>query len=86
VDCPRQRHIQHAAKIQAPIAGKRLVLSIDSNIQKIAEADALGKRQGSIVVLKPATGEVLAMVTYSLLRFEGIYVRDNAGRGHISIS
>ncbi len=73
----------NAAKIQAPIAGKRLVLSIDSNIQKIAE-DALGKRQGSIVVLKPATGEVLAMVTYPYYDSR-VFMSDNAGRAYLDL-
>ena len=43
--------------------GKKLVLTIDTEIQKLAEK-ALGNRIGSVVVLKPATGEVLAMVSY----------------------
>ena len=43
--------------------GKSLVLTIDRNIQKLAEK-ALGPRVGVSIVLKPATGEVLAMVSY----------------------
>ena len=43
--------------------GKNLVLTIDSTIQKLVE-DTLGNRVGASVVLKPATGEVLAMVSY----------------------
>lgn len=50
-------------QIEAPIAGKSLVLTIDNSIQKIAER-ALGQRMGSIIVLKPASGEILAMVSY----------------------
>jgi penicillin-binding protein 2 len=46
-----------------PVPGKNLVLSIDRNIQTLSEK-ALGERIGSVVVLKPATGEVIAMVSY----------------------
>ena len=46
-----------------PQMGKNLVLTIDSDIQKLVE-EALGNRVGAAVVLKPATGEVLAMVSY----------------------
>lgn len=49
--------------VEPPEMGKNLVLTIDSDIQKLVE-DALGKRVGASVVLKPATGEVLAMVSY----------------------
>ena len=50
-------------KVAPPIPGKSLVLTIDRSIQEIAQK-ALGKRMGSVVVLKPATGEILAMVSY----------------------
>ena len=43
--------------------GKKLVLTIDSRVQILAEK-ALGERIGSIIVLKPSTGEILAMVSY----------------------
>jgi penicillin-binding protein 2 len=46
-----------------PVLGNNLVLTLDRNIQNLAQR-ALGKRIGSIVVLKPATGEILAMVSY----------------------
>jgi len=46
-----------------PETGKNLVLTIDRHIQTLAEK-ALGSRMGSIVVLRPGTGEVLAMVSY----------------------
>ena len=47
----------------APQMGRNLVLTIDRNLQDLAEK-ALGQRVGSIVVLRPATGEILAMVSY----------------------
>ena len=43
--------------------GNNLILTIDSDVQKLAE-EALGKRVGAVVVLKPATGEILGMVSY----------------------
>ncbi len=46
-----------------PENGKDLVLTIDRDIQKLAE-EALGERIGSVVVLQPGTGEILAMVSY----------------------
>ncbi len=46
-----------------PVSGSNLVLTIDRRIQLLAEK-ALGPRIGSVVVLKPATGEVLALVSY----------------------
>lgn len=47
----------------SPIRGSDLYLNIDPRIQELSEK-ALGERYGSVVVLKPTTGEVLAMVSY----------------------
>jgi penicillin-binding protein 2 len=49
--------------VDPPVMGSNIILTIDSSIQKLAEK-ALGQRMGSAVVLKPATGEILAMVSY----------------------
>ena len=57
------RIISETPIVEPPQMGKNLVLTIDSDIQKLAE-EALGNRVGAAVVLKPATGEVLAMVSY----------------------
>ena len=46
-----------------PEMGRNLVLTIDRRIQTLAER-ALGNRIGSVVVLRPTTGEILAMVSY----------------------
>lgn len=59
----RGRIISEPPTIRPPEMGKKLVLTIDTNIQKLAEK-ALGNRIGAVVVLKPATGEILAMVSY----------------------
>ncbi len=46
-----------------PEPGSNLVLTIDRNVQKLCE-NALGERNGSILVLRPSNGEILAMVSY----------------------
>ncbi len=46
-----------------PTNGMKLVLTIDREIQTLCEK-AIGERMGSVVVLKPSTGEILAMVSY----------------------
>lgn len=46
-----------------PVMGNNLVLTIDRDTQILAEK-ALGQRIGSVVVLKPNTGEILAMVSW----------------------
>ncbi len=50
------------SKYRRPEPGKTLILNIDRNLQTLAYI-ALGKRRGSIVVTKPSTGEVLAIVS-----------------------
>ena len=57
------RYMNEEPEIQEPVMGKNLVLTIDSSIQELAEK-ALGERNGSAIVLKPSTGEILAMVSY----------------------
>ena len=46
-----------------PIPGHNIVTSIDTKIQTLAW-NALGRRVGSAVVLRPHNGEILAMVSY----------------------
>ncbi|MGN0728250.1 penicillin-binding protein 2 [Treponema sp.] len=57
------RILNEAPVVVPPVSGKNLVLTIDSEIQTLAEK-ALGERIGAAVVLKPASGEILAMVSY----------------------
>ena len=47
---------------KAPTSGSNLILSTDSKLQEIAET-AFGERRGSLVAIKPSTGEVLAFVS-----------------------
>jgi len=50
-------------EVVSPVNGLDIVLTIDRHIQDLAEK-ALGPRKGSLIVLKPSTGEILAMVSY----------------------
>ncbi|WP_374404121.1 penicillin-binding protein 2 [Niveibacterium sp.] len=45
-----------------PVPGRKLVLTLDSQLQKIAEA-AFGNRRGALVAIEPGTGGVLALVS-----------------------
>lgn len=62
------RIVEEVESIRAPKAGSDLVLSLDARIQYLAYRALLGAvkrhkaRGGSVVVLAPRTGEVLAMV------------------------
>ena len=71
------RIISDTPIVEPPEMGKSLVLTIDSDIQKLVE-EALGNRVGASVVLKPATGEVLAMVSYPYYD-SNIFSSDDAG-------
>lgn len=59
----RGRIISDKPIVEEPQMGKNLVLTIDSEIQTLAEK-TLGNRVGAVVVLKPSNGEILAMVSY----------------------
>ncbi|MDZ7793389.1 MAG: penicillin-binding protein 2 [Spirochaetia bacterium] len=65
-----------------PENGKNLVLTIDRRIQRLAE-QALGRRTGSALVMKPATGEILAMVSYPWYDPNDFYM-DNAFQSYRS--
>ena len=71
------RVISDTPIVEPPKMGNNLVLTIDSDIQKLAE-EALGERVGATVVLKPATGEILAMVSYPYFD-SNIFSSDDAG-------
>ncbi len=46
----------------APIAGNNLTLTVDSQLQRIAE-QAFGDRRGALVAIEPTTGGILALVS-----------------------
>ena len=49
--------------VEPPQMGKNLVLTINTRIQTLVEK-TLGERVGAAVVLRPSSGEVLALVSY----------------------
>ena len=57
------RSLSEIEEISSPVNGFDVVLTIDRHIQELAEK-ALGPRKGSLIVLKPSTGEILALVSY----------------------
>jgi penicillin-binding protein 2 len=59
----RGRRIAGSITREPPEMGKNLVLTIDRDIQTLAEK-ALGERMGAVVVTRPSNGEILAMVSY----------------------
>lgn len=63
VDVKGKRLEINEDEVLVPENGYDIVLTIDRHIQELAEK-ALGPRKGAIVVLKPSTGEILAMVSY----------------------
>ncbi|MDR3172962.1 MAG: penicillin-binding protein 2 [Treponema sp.] len=69
---------------EAPEMGKNLVLTIDRSIQTLAEK-ALGPRIGAVVVLRPATGEILAMVSYPWYD-PNIFNRSDSGAEYQSLA
>ena len=66
-----------------PEMGKNLVLTIDREIQALAEK-ALGQRIGSVVVMRPSSGEILAMVSYPWYD-PNIFYRSGSGMEYQSL-
>jgi penicillin-binding protein 2 len=48
--------------LESPVSGQSLTLSLDLDIQEAA-AEALGEEAGSIVVMEPETGQLVALLT-----------------------
>lgn len=59
----RGRRVGGEDELIAPEPGMDVVLTIDRDLQLLSQ-EALGPRIGSVVVMRPANGEVLAMVSY----------------------
>lgn len=60
----RGRNVDIASRsVEPPLMGKNIMLTIDRPTQILAEK-ALGERIGSMVVLKPSSGEILALASY----------------------
>lgn len=62
----------------APVQGNDLVLTVDRGLQELAQK-ALGDRIGAIVVIRPATGEILAMVSHPGYDANRFYDQDGSG-------
>lgn len=77
------RYIENSTWTRPPEVGKNIVLTIDRRIQYLAER-ALGERIGSAIVLKPATGEVLAMVSYPYFD-PGIFNSEKSGEEYMRL-
>jgi penicillin-binding protein 2 len=85
VDGQRQEVVDNRGRVREPLGtrdavpGKSLQLTIDLDVQTVAEL-AMEGRRGAVVALDPRTGEVLAMVSrpaYDPNRFAGrILARD----------
>lgn len=63
VDVRGRRIAGRENTVVPPEIGKNVVLTIDKDLQTLVEK-ALGPRIGTAVVVRPATGEILAMVSY----------------------
>ena len=61
-----------------PIDGHDIILTIDTRIQQLAW-DALGNRIGTVLVLKPGSGEILAMASYPSFDPNRLYERNSEG-------
>ena len=69
------RLIENSTSVIPPKMGNNIILTIDRKIQQLAE-DALGQRIGAAVVLKPATGEILALASYPYFD-PNLFLNDN---------
>jgi len=83
VDVKGKNLAGEAERLEAPVPGQKLILTIDTQIQKTAEK-ALGNRMGSVIVLKPDTGEILAMVSYPWYN-PSIFLSTNAGEEYLKL-
>lgn len=69
--------------VDPPVMGRNVVLTIDRRIQELAEK-ALGPRMGSVVVLRPGTGEVLAMISYPWYN-PNLFLEADGGRAYTAL-
>lgn len=60
VEINSRGRVLRTMKIEPPVPGNDLILTIDIDLQKTAQ-EALKGRRGAVVAIAPATGEVLAM-------------------------
>ena len=77
------RLIESTTLITPPKMGNNLILTVDRKIQKLAE-DALGPRIGAAVVLKAATGEILALASYPYYD-PNLFLNDNGNEQYAQL-
>ena len=77
------RLIESTTLITPPKMGNNLILTVDRKIQKLAE-DALGPRIGAAVVLKAATGEILALASYPYYD-PNLFLNDNGNKQYAQL-
>jgi penicillin-binding protein 2 len=58
----RQGALTPNLRVQAPVSGQDLILSMDFDVQTAAE-EGLGERRGSVVAIDPNNGDVIALVS-----------------------
>lgn len=80
----RGRYLAEPPVVKTPQMGKNLILTVDSRIQRLVE-EALGPRIGAAVVLKPATGEILAMVSYPFYD-QNIFSSDESAQAYSKLA
>ena len=68
----RERKIDNGSIIEYMTPGNNIVLNINKDIQMLAK-ETLGERYGSLVVLKPATGSILALYNYPYYSMNDVY-------------
>jgi penicillin-binding protein 2 len=56
-------HEMRVLEVNEPLRGDDIYLSVDLNVQKVAE-EALGGQNGAIVAMDPGNGDILAMVSH----------------------
>lgn len=77
VKSTKDRRVSKIIIEKPPVAGHDAYLTIDVDVQRAAE-QALGPQKGAIVVLRPHTGEILALVSsprYDLATLRADYAR-----------
>jgi penicillin-binding protein 2 len=58
-----QGHERRVLQVEEPVKGNDLYLTIDLELQKIAE-EALGEESGAVVAIDPWTGDILVMASH----------------------
>ncbi len=63
IEVNAQGHERSIVKVNEPVKGNDLYLTIDHRLQRVAE-EAMGKEAGTIIAMDPWSGDILAMVSH----------------------